>query len=94
MAASASPEAQRPDGRKLALAPELAGGVAQKCRSDVLGQDAAPVVGDAKIRDPPVAKLHGHMLRSRVNGVFQQLLDHRAGPFHHLAGGDQVGQLG
>jgi hypothetical protein len=29
-----------------------------------------------------------------VNGVFAQLLDHRRGPFHHLASGDLVGHFG
>ena len=31
---------------------------------------------------------------ARVQGVLQQLLHHRGGPLHHLAGGDLVDQLG
>ncbi len=29
-----------------------------------------------------------------VDGVFHQLLGHAGGPLHHLAGGDQVGNVG
>ena len=89
-----APEAQGPDGGEIALGADLGGGVTEKGRPSILGQNAAAVVGDADIGDAPVLELHGDMLRPRVHGVFHQLLDHRARPLHHLARGDEVRQLG
>jgi hypothetical protein len=41
-----------------------------------------------------VLDLHGQGVRPGVDGVLHELLDHRRGPLHHLAGGDQIGHVG
>ena len=58
------------------------------------GRDAAAVIGDPEESEAAVGDLHGHRSRPRVYGVFHQLLGHAGRPLHHLAGGDQVGNVG
>ena len=59
----------------------------------VVAVHALAVVGDAD--EPPPARLDfdADAGGAGVEGVLQQLLDHRGGPVHHLAGGDLVGNL-
>ena len=87
-------EAQGTNGVQVGLGTHLGGGMAQKGGAHVLGQDALAVIGDPEIGDAAVLDLHRNALGTGIHGVFHQFLDHRAGTFHHLAGGDQVGQLG
>ena len=90
MAASASPEAQRTDGGQICRRPQLAGGMAQKGRGQLLGVDAAAVVSDPQIGQSAVLDLHHNGGGPGVDGVLQQLLGHAGGPLHHLAGGNEV----
>ena len=72
---------------------QLAGGVAFKRQQGIVPQHAATVVHDAD--ESPPARLHfdAQVGRARVERVFEQFLDHRSRPLHHLAGGDFVGDL-
>ena len=47
--------------------------------------------GDAS--HPARFEAHFDRLRTGIDGVFQQLLDDRGRPVHHLAGSDLVGNL-
>ena len=55
---------------------------------------AAAVVRDPEEGHAAVTDFHGDFGRARVHRVFQQLLDHGRGALHHLAGGDQIGNMG
>jgi len=54
----------------------------------------APVVGDADQPTAAAVDLDLDPPGPGVQGVLAQLLHHRGGPFHHLAGGDLIGQRG
>src|ERR1019366_1616009 len=72
---------------------QLAGGVALEGQQRIVAQHAAAIVDDA---DQPAAAgfhFHAHFHRAGVEGVFEQLLDHRGGTLHHFSGGDFVGDL-
>ena len=68
--------------------------MAQECGAGILRGHAAAVVGDPKEGHAAVADLDGDFGGTGINGIFQQLLDHRGGALDHLAGGDQVGDMG
>ena len=91
---SLSPESQGADGLQVVLRADLAGGVAEEGRLHVAGFHAAAVVGDTDIGHAAVLDLHREGGRSGVDGVFHQLLYHGGGTFHHLAGGNEVGNVG
>ena len=55
---------------------------------------AAAVIGDPEEGHAAVPDLHGDLGGSGIHGVFQQLLDHGGRTLHHLAGGDEVGNMG
>ena len=88
------PEPQGADGLQVILRAQLAGGVAEEGGLHLGGRDAAAVIGDPEKSEAAVGDLHGHRSRPRVDGVFHQLLGHAGRPLHHLAGGDQVGNVG
>ncbi|MCK7496031.1 MAG: hypothetical protein MZW92_37560 [Comamonadaceae bacterium] len=44
------------------------------------------------IRRPPLVDLQADIRCPGIQCVFDQFLNHRGGAFHHLAGGDLVGQ--
>ena len=95
MAARASPpEAQGADGLQIVLGAQFAGGVAEKGGLRLGGGDAAAVVGNPDEAHAAVLDLHGQGVRPGVDSVLHELLDHRRGPLHHLAGGDQIGHVG
>ncbi len=50
-----------------------------------------PVIDDADQALPAALDGDFHAIRARIQGVLKQLLHHRRGPLHHLAGGDFVG---
>ncbi|KAF5055855.1 hypothetical protein DSECCO2_373510 [anaerobic digester metagenome] len=75
-------------------AAQFAGGMAQKGGGQFLRSNAAAVVRHPDEAHSAVLNLHRHGRRSRVHGVFHQLLDHAGRALHHLAGGDQVGHMG
>ena len=63
------------------------------CIYSLLGRHAAAVVRHAQIRRAAAAQLHRHGAGPGVKCVFHQLLDHRGGPLHDLARGDQIRQM-
>ncbi|MCZ7607083.1 MAG: hypothetical protein M5U25_13635 [Planctomycetota bacterium] len=73
---------------------ELAGGVGLEGQLQVFGVHADAVVGHADQGLAGVHQLHVHAGGAGVQGVFHQFLDHAGRAFHHLAGGDLVGELG
>ena len=56
-------------------------------------QDAA-VVGDPQEDHAALPQLYHHLVCPGVHGVFQQLFHHGSRPLHHLAGSDEIGQMG
>jgi len=68
----------------------LAGGEARHGEGKVVALHADAVVDDAKTPHAALDQLHGDRLRACVEAVFEQLLEGRCGPLHHLAGGDLV----
>ncbi len=67
--------------------------MARQGQRQLLGRDAAAVVGDGDAFDAAFLQPHGDLGGAGVEGVFQQFLDHGGGPLHHLAGGDLGNQL-
>ena len=67
--------------------------VAEKGGLRLGGGDAAAVVGNPDEAHAAVLDLHGQGVRPGVDSVLHELLDHRRGPLHHLAGGNLVGEL-
>ncbi len=87
------PEAQGADGLQVVLGADLAGGVAEEGGLHVGGVDAAAVVGDPDVGHASPLDLHREGMGPGVDGVLHQLLHHRGGALHHLAGGDEVGHM-
>ena len=81
-------------GVQLVLGLELAGGVALESQLQFVRRDACPVVGDPDVLDASTLYLHGQLGSAGVQGVFQQLFDHRRGTFDDFSGGDFAGQFG
>src|SRR5699024_3313993 len=77
-------------GLQPALVLQLAGRVAEEGYARVLGRHAAAVVRHADELPTAAAQLHRDVPRPGVDRVFKQLLHHGGGPFHNLAGGDEV----
>ena len=63
-------------------------------RRKAVSASAAAVVGNPDEAHAAVLDLHGQGVRPGVDSVLHELLDHRRGPLHHLAGGDQIGHVG
>ncbi len=70
----------------------LAGGMSRQGQRQVIGGNAAAVVTHPQQLAAALLDVHLDAPSAGVQAVFQQLLDHRGGPFNHLAGGDLVGQ--
>ena len=68
--------------------------MAQEGGGQLLRRDAAAVVRDADVGQAALFQLGGNGGGAGVKSVFQKLLAHGGGAFHHLAGGDQVRQMG
>ena len=73
---------------------QLAGCMAQEGGFGILGSHAAAVVGDPQEGHAAITNLNGHLGRTGIHSIFQQLLDNGCRPFHHLTGGDEVGNMG
>ena len=86
-------EAEGSDAVQILGGADLGGGVAADGHRQILGRHAASVIGHPHEGDAAVLYLHGNMLRPCVNGVFHHFLDSRCGAVHHLACGDEVGDL-
>ena len=91
-------KAQRGDGGEVRARADFAGGVAFEAEQRVVAVHAVPVVRHPHERDPAALDDDLHGRRLGVEAVFHQFLDHRGGPFHHLArrhlAGDDLGQQG
>jgi hypothetical protein len=72
---------------------DFGGGVAGQRERQLLGRDAAAIVGDRDAFDAAFLEADGDLGGAGVERVFQQFLDHRRRPLDHLAGGNLRNQL-
>jgi hypothetical protein len=72
---------------------QLGGGVALQRKGDVVGSHPAAVVGHLDRRQPAFAQRHGDARGTRVDGVFDQLLERAGRSFDHFTGSDAVDQM-
>ena len=79
------PEPQTVDVIQILRRADLAGGMTEKCLSDLILLNAVPVVRHADEGTAAVPDLHRHGICPRIHRVFHQLLHHTGRPFHHLA---------
>ena len=86
-------EAQGQDSIQILGTADLAGGVTADGHGQILGGHATPVVGDPHEGHAAVLNLHGDVGSPRVDGVLHHFLDGGGGSVHHLARGDEVGDL-
>ena len=86
-------KAEGGDGEQIVGGAQLGGGVALEGQQRVVAIHAVAVVGDADEPAPAGFDLDADAGGAGVERVLQQLLHHRGGPVHHLAGGDLVGNL-
>ena len=89
-----APETEGADRLQVFEAADLAGGVAGQGQRQVILVDAAAVVAHPDQLGAALLHIHGDLAGAGVERVFQQLLKHRGGALHHLAGGDLVGEPG
>ncbi len=83
-------EAEGLDAKEVVGVVELAGGVGGEGQRQVVGVDAAAVVGDADQLDAALFHVHVHAAGAGVDGVFEEFLEDAGRPFDDLAGGDLV----
>ena len=83
-------EAERADAEQIVGLADLAGGMAGHGERQLVGRDAAAVVGDADQLAAPLLHRDVDPRRAGVDRVLQQLLDDARRPLDHLAGGDLV----
>ena len=81
-------EAEGMDMVQVVLRLNFTGGVADERRGDVLRLDAGAVVADLDQLDTAGFDGHRNLRCTGIDGIFQQLLDHRCGPLNDLTGGD------
>ena len=60
----------------------------------LVGRDAAPVVGDLDQGPSRLGDIHRHGLRPGIQGIFHQFFHHRGGAFDHFPRGDLRGDFG
>ena len=89
-----APEPKGADAFQSALVLQLTGGMAEKGDAGIVRGHALSVVGNPNIGDAAPAQLHRDGFCAGIESVFQQLLHHRCRAVHHLAGGNQVGDMG
>ena len=89
-------KAEAGDAFQVVKAGYLARGMARQGQRQVVGGNAAAVIGDTDQAYAAFFELHVDLRGAGVEAVFQQFLEHRGRALHHLAGGDladqQVGQ--
>ncbi len=83
-------EAQRVDGEQVIGRPNLARRVTGHGQRQLIGGDAATIVGHANKLHAALFQHNVDLAGRRVHGIFQQLLDHAGGALDHLSGGDLV----
>jgi hypothetical protein len=86
-----APESEGGHAHEIGGGANLAGGVAVECEDCILATHPAAVVADLDSDLSAIFQLHPDMASPRIEGILDQLLDHRSGPLDHLAGGDLVG---
>ena len=59
----------------------------------VIAREASAIVGDADEVQPAAHQVNANLSRAGVDGVLDQLLDHRGGPLDDLTGGDLGGDI-
>ena len=89
-----APEPQGSDGFQVGGGGQLAGSVVAEGQFQLVGSDTATVVGNADFGDAALAYRHSDAGCPGVQRVFDQFLDYRGRPLHHLAGGDLSGDVG
>jgi hypothetical protein len=80
------------DAFEVIEAGDLARRMPAQCQRQVVGRDAAAVVGDADQAHAAFFELHVDLRGAGVEAVFQQFLEHRGRALHHLAGRDLADQ--
>jgi len=79
-------EAVAGDALEVVEAADLARRMTRQRQRQVVGADAAAVVGDADQAHATFFELHVDARGAGIEAVFQQFLEHRGGAFDHLAG--------
>ena len=86
-------EAQGGNREQIVVVFQLAGGMALKGQQRVVAHHSAAVVGDVDELAPAGLDVNADARGSGVQGVLDQLLDHRGRTLHDFAGGDFVGDM-
>jgi hypothetical protein len=87
-----APEAERCDTLEVRERADLAGGMPEQRKRHLLLRDAAAVVAYLQPAQPAVVDADLDVVGAGVDGVFQQLLDHRRGSFDDFTRGDLADQ--
>ena len=82
------------NGGQILCGAKLRCGMAQEGGAGIFLAHTAAVVGDTQEGHAAVTDLDGDLGGTGVHRVFQQFLGNGRGTFHHLAGGDQIGNMG
>ncbi|EEG24102.1 hypothetical protein EIKCOROL_01183 [Eikenella corrodens ATCC 23834] len=72
---------------------DFAGGVAGEGEREVVGVDAAAVIGHADEADAAAGQLNLDAGGAGINTVFDDFFERGSGAFHHFAGGDLVHEV-
>ena len=88
-----APEAQGPDVGDVDCRPDLAGRVAHQGHLRVFPRHAAAVIGDRYEFASAFHNFDANTPGAGVQGVLDELLDHRGGALHHFARGYLVGHV-
>jgi hypothetical protein len=86
-------EAEGGDAQQVFELRDLAGGVAVEGEQRVVAPHATAVVGDDDAAAAAGVEVDGDRAGARVEGVLDQLLDHRSRALDHLAGRDLADQV-
>ena len=88
-----APKSQGGNGTKLAIIQQLGGGMALKTEQNVILIHADTVIHYTNQTGTASFYLDINPTGSGIQRIFQQLLDHRSRPFHHLTGRNLVGKM-
>jgi len=86
-------ESQSRDGEEVFHVAQFAGSVALEGQQGVVAEHAAAIVDDADEAAAAGFHFHADVGGAGVEGIFEQFLHYRGGPFDHFSGGDFVGDL-
>ena len=89
-----SAEAHGGDGCQIFGRAELAGGVTKEGGPGILGRHATAIVGDTEEGHAAVTDLYRDLGSTGIHRVLQQFFDYAGRTLHHLACGDEVGDMG